>query len=279
MSAAIEILAPTSPDKLKKAMGTVQKTQVVRAFSRGVRERMLVAWISDLDVDKRRQKLAEMVEFVVKETDGVPFILIDVKTTKPRSYRTLSALTRWSSLSGFYLAPGIGAVRRMVKARLAGAETKLMASAFIDGDRLIVWTCEPRRLVVPVSKIPALADMPAKDLNDFELSEAGSRLHWNKDDVDLDLESIRYYVDPEVRREHDRARREEAASYTGAIRAFREERGLKQTDIPGLTERQVRRVEQGENMPRSTTLKRLAAAHELSLDQYLKELAKRSGRK
>jgi hypothetical protein len=154
-----------------------------------------------------------------------------------------------------------------------------MASAFVDGDKLIVWTCEPRRLLVPVSKIPALADMPAKDLNDFELSESGSRLHWNKGDVDLDLDNIRYYVDPEVRREHDRERREEAARYAGAIRAFREERGLKQTDIPGLTDRQVRRVEQGKSMPRSATLRKLADAHGLSLDDYLKELAKRSGKK
>ena len=274
MSTAVEILTPTSPDKLKKAIGAVQKTQVVQEPSKGVRDRMLVAWISDLDVDKHRRDLVEMVEVVASK--DVPFVLINAKTTKPRSYRTLAILTRWARFSRFYLAPDISAVQRMVRARLAGAESKLMASALMDDDKLIVWTCEPERLVVPVSEIPALADMPAKDLANFELSESGSRLHWNKGDVDLSLDSIRYHVDPEVRKEQDQARREEGGRYTGAIRAFREERGLKQTDISGLTERQVRRVEQGESTPRSATLKKLADAHGLDLDQYLKELAKRS---
>lgn len=74
----------------------------------------------------------------------------------------------------------------------------------------------------------------------------------------------------------NKASREEAARYAGAIRTLREERGLTQADIAGLTERQVRRVEQGESTPRTQTLRKLAAAHGLSLDGYLKELAKRS---
>jgi ribosome-binding protein aMBF1 (putative translation factor) len=118
--------------------------------------------------------------------------------------------------------------------------------------------------------------MSASDLPNFELSESGSALHWDAGDVDLNLDGILYYVDPKVRREQDKASREEASRYAGAIRALREEHRLTQGDITGLTERQVRRVEQGESTPRSETLRKLAAAHGLSLDQYLKELAKRS---
>jgi len=276
MSAAVEILAPTSPDKLRKTIGAAQKIRVVRKPTSGDRERILVAWISDLDENKRREQLVNLVDMVVIGSEKVPLILINTKTAKPRSYRTLATLTQWANLSKFYLAPDVGAVRRIVRARLAAAESRLIASAFIEDKKLIVWTCEPKRFVVAISDIPALKDMPIKKLNDFELSESGSRLRWNNADVDLNLDSILYYADPKSRKEQDKAHREEAVRYAGVIRSFREERGLKQTNIPGLTERQVRRVEQGESIPRSSTLKKLAAAHELSLDQYLKELAKRS---
>lgn len=38
----------------------------------------------------------------------------------------------------------------------------------------------------------------------------------------------------------------------------------------------VRRIEQGENIPQSETLAKLAAAHGLELNEYMSELAKRS---
>jgi hypothetical protein len=164
----------------------------------------------------------------------------------------------------------------MVRARQAGAEDKHIASALDEDEKLVVWSCEPTRYVVRVAEIPALAGLSPRELTTFELNESGSRLRWHKADVDLDLATIRYYADPKARKEQDAARRQEAASYAAAIRTLREERGLKQTDIEGLTERQVRRVEQGENVPRSATLRKLAAAHGMTLDRYLGELAKRS---
>jgi DNA-binding transcriptional regulator YiaG len=45
-----------------------------------------------------------------------------------------------------------------------------------------------------------------------------------------------------------------------AIKALREQCKLTQSEVAGLTERQVRRVEQGESTPRSETLRKLAAA-------------------
>lgn len=278
MSAAVEILAPTNPEKAKKAIEGVQKVRVVQAASKADRDRMLVAWLSDLDVAGRRRELMSQVDMLLKGGEGVPFVLVSASVKKPRSYQALEMLTQWGSLSGFYLAPDLKALRRLVRARLAGAEDKLIASALVEDGKLVVWSCEPKRYSVAVAEIPALAKVSAKHLTAFELNDSGSRLRWDKADVDLDLDAIRYYADPTAKKEQDEARRHEAARYAEAIRAYREERGLKQTDIEGLTERQVRRVEQGENVPRSATLKKLAAAHGVSLDQYLRELAKRSKR-
>jgi hypothetical protein len=276
MSEAVEILAPTNPEKLKRVIGGTRNTSFVKKPSKTRRERIVVGWLSDLDSAKHRKELVDIVDLVVVGSEGVPLVLIEAKTVKAPSYAALEMLTRWAASFGAYLAPDEHAVRRMVKARLAEAEERLIASALIEGDKLVVWSCEPKRYAVPVSDIPALARINPKRLGDFELNESGSRLHWDEGDVDLSLDGIRYFVDPKARREQDRASREEAARYAGAIRMLREEHELAQADIPGLTERQVRRVEQGESTPRSDTLKKLAAAHGMSLDQYLKELAKRS---
>ena len=53
-----------------------------------------------------------------------------------------------------------------------------------------------------------------------------------------------------------------------------EEAGLAQSKIPDLTERQLRRIEQGEGRATSKALAALAAAHGLALDDYLDRLAK-----
>lgn len=278
MNATVEILAPTDLERAKKVVEGLERARVVREPSKAARERLLVAWLSDLEVAKRRRELVDRVELLLKAREGVPFVVVNAKTTKPRSYQALEILTQWSSLTGFYLAPDVKAFRRMVAARAVDAEDKLMASALLEDGKLVVWSCEPKRYVVAVSEIPALAAMNPKHLTDLELNESGSRLRWDKADVDLNLDAIRYHTDPKAKKAQDQVRRHEAARYAEAIRAFREERGLKQTDIEGLTERQVRRVEQGENIPRSGTLEKLSAAHGLSMEQYLRELAKRSKR-
>jgi transcriptional regulator with XRE-family HTH domain len=64
------------------------------------------------------------------------------------------------------------------------------------------------------------------------------------------------------------------ARYGQAIRSLREARGLKQSDIKGLEERTVRRIEKGETRATVNALAKLAEAHEVSLTDYLGELAK-----
>ncbi|MBX3443254.1 MAG: hypothetical protein KF774_12680 [Planctomyces sp.] len=49
---------------------------------------------------------------------------------------------------------------------------------------------------------------------------------------------------------------------------------MKQADIPGITDRQLRRVEHGEQAASKSTLDALARAHSLSLADYVARLAK-----
>ena len=62
------------------------------------------------------------------------------------------------------------------------------------------------------------------------------------------------------------------AAAGGAIAAVRRLARLRQADIPGLSERQVRRIEGGEGTTLSA-LKRLAAAHGADLNTYIERVA------
>ena len=57
-----------------------------------------------------------------------------------------------------------------------------------------------------------------------------------------------------------------------AIAKLRLRMGMKQSQIEGLSERQVRRIEKGEGTTYEA-LRRLASAHRMDLESYLRELA------
>ena len=53
---------------------------------------------------------------------------------------------------------------------------------------------------------------------------------------------------------------------------------LRQADIGDISDRELRRIENGEVFPHAGTLEKLASAHGMSVDAYMNELANRSGR-
>ncbi|MEW6775112.1 MAG: DUF2442 domain-containing protein [Bdellovibrionota bacterium] len=83
--------------------------------------------------------------------------------------------------------------RRMARARQVGAERHLIAAAEVAGNYLLVWSCEPRLYVCSLSSFPFFKGYSEKALQKFEISPSGSRIHWPKGDVDLDLSAIRYH--------------------------------------------------------------------------------------
>ncbi|MBN1961553.1 MAG: helix-turn-helix domain-containing protein [Deltaproteobacteria bacterium] len=178
-----------------------------------------------------------------------------------------------------YVTTSEQAVRRLLLAKAHNAADRLIASVELQGETLFVWSCEPKLYTCSIKDIPVLAKLSKVQLANFEVSKSGSRINWPKADVDLDLGSIRYWADPTFRHNKDKELREAAKSYGVAIRELRLEKGLKQSDILGLSSRHVRRLEAGEGQPFTSTLEKLAAAHEMSLESYLDTLATRSASK
>ncbi|HXW92551.1 MAG TPA: DUF2442 domain-containing protein [Terriglobales bacterium] len=162
---------------------------------------------------------------------------------------------------------------RVLRAWAHGAQDELIADASVADDRLFVTSCALESLEVPLVEIPALKSVSASDRRNFEIDEDGSYLHWPGPDVHLDLDSIRVAIDPSARKRAFHARAVRNLRFGKAIAQLRTARGLKQSDIPGLSERQVRRMERGESSGYES-LSRMAAAHGMSIDHYLDEAAR-----
>ncbi len=279
MGVAIEVLV-TEPSKsvVQKRLGALPNVSIVSQPSERAVARLLVALLEDLQ--KRRPEFERWLE---RAPATVPLVFLGPDGGANISaslvvFQTFALVSRRLSSNTVdpYVAPDREAARRLVLAHSLDAEKELIASASIEDDTLYVWSCEPRLYRCPVSDIPALARLSKKQLQGFEVSKSGSRLRWPDADIDINLDTIRVQVDPAHRREAEAGFRQEASRYAEAIRTVREKKGLRQGDVAGLSERHVRRLEQGETFPQAKTVKKLAAAHGLSVGDYLKELARHS---
>jgi DNA-binding XRE family transcriptional regulator len=162
---------------------------------------------------------------------------------------------------------------RVLGAWRLGAQDALIADAGVVKNSLMVLTCTLERLEVGFPDVPALARLPVEERSQFQIASDGSYLHWRRSDIHLDLEALRIAVDPAAR---DRALQEKLRHekrFGEAVATFRKQRGLSQTNMAGVSDRQVRRIEAGEYFPRTETLKNLAAAHGMKLSDYLDAIA------
>ncbi len=144
--------------------------------------------------------------------------------------------------------------------------------AFWDGGALEVVNARLERLCVPVEQIPGLAGQSEKELRKFEIDPQGSAIYWPKPDVHYDWKHLTWTVDPSLELRETGKSPDFYKRYGKAVRAVREAQGRRQSDIPGLSARQVRRIEEGESRLMVNSLSKLAAAHGLTKAEYVREL-------
>ncbi len=168
----------------------------------------------------------------------------------------------------------LGLPRRVLTAWQHGAEKELIARAMAVGDRLFVTSCVPETFEIEFGRIPVLRQIPKRDRADIIVSDDGSYIHWPSKDVHLSLDAIRCVLDPTYGERRAAARIMRSRSWGLAVATLRKQRGLRQSDVQGLSERQLRRIEGGEQASASS-LKKLAAAHDMEFGAYLDALAPR----
>ncbi len=146
--------------------------------------------------------------------------------------------------------------------------------AYLAGDSLFVRGPKHRMLHVPVNSIRALSGQPRAVLRNFLIDPDGSFVHWPDLDVHLGWNQFLQAVDPDELRKAQQRTEGYNKRYGAAIRKLREEARLSQSMIEGLTERQIRRIEQGECRATSAAIGALAKAHGLAVNDYMDRLSK-----
>jgi hypothetical protein len=146
--------------------------------------------------------------------------------------------------------------------------------AYLVGDTLFVRGPKHRMLHVALDSIPALSREPQAAVRNFSIDPDGSFVCWPDLDVHLGWNQFLQAVDPaELRKAHQRSAGFNER-YGAAIRRVREAAGILQSKVDGLTERQLRRIEQGESRATTAAIIALAKAHGLDANGYMERLTK-----
>jgi hypothetical protein len=146
--------------------------------------------------------------------------------------------------------------------------------AYVVGDRLFVRGPKHRMLHVPLESIRALKGQPQDAVRNFVIDPDGSFLYWPDLDFHLAWNQLLQAVDPAELRKAQQRSAGYNKRYGAAIRRVREAAGIRQSKVEGLTERQLRRIEQGESRATTSALTALAKAHGLEANAYMERLAK-----
>lgn len=161
---------------------------------------------------------------------------------------------------------------RIIAAWRIGAQNHLIANASVLNNSLIILKCNLDTIEVPFDNLLRLLNIPKSELGHFHVAEDGSYIHWPNQDIHLDLDSLQCVLDPECKTRADQVRLLADKKFGSAVAFLRSKSGLNQTDITGISERQVRRIEHGERATLQS-LRLLAEAHKMELNDYLDEIA------
>jgi hypothetical protein len=148
-----------------------------------------------------------------------------------------------------------------------------IVDAYLGGNVLSVRGPKQRLLHVPVASIPALRSLSLAVLRNFRIDPDGSFIHWPIPDIHLGWNQFLQAADPLELHKAQQRSADFNRRYGAAIRKFREEAGIPQAKVKGITERQLRRIEQGECRATSNALQDLAKAHGLDVNTYMEKVA------
>jgi Helix-turn-helix domain len=145
--------------------------------------------------------------------------------------------------------------------------------AYLLGDMLFVRGPMHKMLHVPLGSIRALKEQPQIAVRNISIDPDGSFIHWPDLDVHLGWAQFLQAVDPAELRKSQQRSAGFNERYGAAIRRVREAAGIFQSQIAGLTERQVRRIETGGCRATTAAIAALARAHDLDPNAYMEKLS------
>lgn len=126
----------------------------------------------------------------------------------------------------------------------------------------------------PLSQLDFLSDLDEEQIQAFQVHTSGSFLQWPSHDLRVGASQLLQAVDPMFLADIA-IERYSAEKMSLTLRALRKESGLTQSDIPGLSDRHIRRLENEEVRLTAETAEKYAKAFGTSLSEFLEELGRR----
>ena len=164
------------------------------------------------------------------------------------------------------------AVRRLLVAQRRRDPFEGIVDAYLLPGTLVLVLGDMSIRSFPVKRIAQLKRLTRDALEGFTIDPGGSYLAWKNEGIHLGAAQLLEQVDPGFFADVEIARY--ASDTTGhALSVMRERQNLRQGDIPGLSERQVRRIEKGISRLTPEAASRFAAAFGVNLEAFLRDFS------
>lgn len=244
-----------------------QRVHFLVTFSRLLDERFVHAFHEKATRDTRLLVLNDRMD-----SDRLASRLIDLQIRSAHRFYVAEAMVDGARTQDW------DARLQSLLGRLASAHdtsdgNQRILDARVEDQTLMAVSTEFGRLEVPISRITPLAKADKAAIRNFEIDEDGSYIYWPDLDLHLGWEQLQQIVDPLAVQKAKQKGHEFNVRHGAAIRRVREKKGLALSAIPGLSEKQLRRIERGESRLTSNSARKLAAAHGMNPNGYLQTVA------
>ena len=203
-------------------------------------------------------------------------VFVRMDTNSDSFFDKVQELGNPELLSKLFKFTAVSQMNRILHAWCDHRADSAIASAFVDGDELVVQSCDLKHYRVNFNDFPGLAAVPPQQRLEFAIDDMGNHLFWPARDVSIDLDVVRYKVDEEFRKTKDMDALSDYHEFLGeAIQLVMSQHGLTQAalkDRGGPAERHLYRIAQGSQDLTSRMIERLARAHGLSSQIYVDQL-------
>lgn len=210
-------------------------------------------------------------------TDAETSYLVVADVPEPALFRLPTILRVHKPDQRMHVSRDVDVVKRQVIALTRDRAFEGIVDAYVLWRDLWVVLGDMTIRSFPVPQVTFLSALSDEDLQKLEVQSSGSYLHWPTQDLRVGASQLLQAVDPMFLADVA-IERYAVEKMSLALRLLREERGLTQSQIHGISDRHVRRLENEEVRLTSDAAHRYSEAFGLRMDEFLADLARTIGR-
>lgn len=237
--------------------------------------RIFIAYSHDLDdsfVEMFRNRATQESRLLIfnegVSSDNLISKILHLQIRKPERCYVIDAMVGSGKTCAF-----LHILERLFVTLESNEEQDRIFDATIEKDTLQVVSPKFVRLEIPICKIPQFKTAKPAEVQNFEIDEDGSFVYWPDLDVHLGWRQLQQLINPQAALKASQKNEEFNKRYGKAVQKLREAADLNRSDIPGLSEKQLGRIEKGDCRLTTNAIEALAKAHKMDPNEYMKKLA------